>query len=198
MATLRSPSSDAPVLSSDSSQGALSLSLRSSIKYVTDPPRWLLCPDCDQVLLEPVIAVSCGHTFCRSCSERLKETNRPCPLDNTPSGSNQFVPNRALSTQIDELEVHCPNGVRNEAASEAADLPSECSETMKLSELSVHLARCPFGLVDCPQAGQVCGQIHRKDLAHHLQVCQHCSCVNRTVGECCFLQHRAVGRWACM
>lgn len=198
MATLRSPHPDAPVLSSDSSQGTVSLSLRSSIKYVSDPPRWLLCPDCDQLLLEPVIAVGCGHTFCRSCSERLKETNRPCPLDNTPSGANQFVPNRALSAQIDELEVHCPNGVRNEAASEDADHPSGCSETMKLSELSVHLATCPFGLVDCPQAGEVCGQIHRKDLAHHLQVCRHCSCINRTVGECCFLHYRAVGGCACM
>lgn len=173
------------VLSSDSSQGTASLSLRSSIKYVTDPPKWLLCPDCDQLLLEPVIAVGCGHTFCRSCSDRLKETNRPCPLDNTPSGANHFVPNRALGVQIDELKVYCPNGgVRSEDSSEGTDLSTGCTETMKLGELSVHLATCPFGLVDCPQAGQVCGQIHRKDLAHHLEVCAHCSCIYCAVGGC--------------
>lgn len=183
---------DSHALSSDSSQGtaSISISLRSSIKYVSRPPRWLLCPVCDQLLLEPVIAVGCGHTFCRSCSERLKETNRPCPLDNTPSGANNFVPNRALGAQIDELEVYCPNSsVQTEAststAGEDVDQSSGCSESMKLGELSDHLTTCPFGLVDCPQAGEVCGRIHRKDLAHHLEVCQRCSCINCTVGKCC-------------
>ena len=182
---------DEPMLSSDSSQGTASLSLRGSLRYVTEPPKWLLCPDCDQLLLEPVIAVSCGHTFCRSCSEQLKEHNRPCPLDSTPSGTNQFVPNRALGAQIDELEVHCPNSghVRDGSADEQA---SGCKEKMKLCELSVHLKACPYGLVDCPQAGEVCGRIHRKDLAYHLEVCAHCSCIYQTVGESRFRHYQTV------
>ena len=174
---------DAPMLSSDSSQGTASLSLRESIRYVTEPPKWLLCPDCNQLLLEPVIAVGCGHTFCRSCSEQLKEHNRPCPLDSTPSGANQFVPNRALGAQIDELEVHCPNNGHVTVDGSADEEASGCKEKMKLCELSVHLKACPFGLVDCPQAGEVCGPIHRKDLEHHLEVCAHCSCIYQTVGE---------------
>ena len=182
---------DPNALSSNSSQGTVSISLRSSIRYVSNPPRWLLCPVCDQLLLEPVIAVGCGHTFCRSCSERLKETSQPCPIDNTPSGENSYVPNRALSAQIDELEVHCPNSSMqpdtstNRTGEDAVPSPAGCSETMKLGELSDHLTTCPFGLVDCPQAGEVCGRIHRKDLAHHLEVCQHYSCINCTVGKCC-------------
>ena len=40
------------------------------------------CPICLHILREPHQATCCGNSFCRSCIERVKEQNKPCPTCN--------------------------------------------------------------------------------------------------------------------
>ena len=167
------------------------------IKSTSKPPKSLLCPYCKEILDQPVISTSCGHTFCTACAQFLQNEKKPCPIDNSSFDTSHLVPNRALCSQIEDIEIYCPNGLslrascsENEESSSSKDDSvvdvvvdsNGCPEKMKYCELNQHLLVCHFSLVECPEGGSLCGKLRKKELDRHLAGCTQYSCVNKTYG----------------
>ena len=97
-------------------------------KFVEEPPA-LLCPVCGRVLSEPVISVTCGHTFCRECVEAMIREGGRCPADGLECDSGQLVLNRAVMGQIADLKIYCSHGLlsANDGRTWAND-PDGCRE----------------------------------------------------------------------
>ena len=167
------------------------------IKCTSEPQKCLLCPLCNDVFDRPVISTSCGHTFCTSCAQLSQHDKKPCPIDNSSLDTGHLVPNKALCSQIDEIEVYCPNGLslsRHRPEDRSSDLPQDdrsqvevtpggCPEKMKYFELEQHLLVCLFASVECPQGGSLCGQLRRREVEVHLLECPHYHCTNKSYGE---------------
>ena len=88
----------------------MSAAIVKPTKFVEEPPA-LLCPVCGRVFSEPVISVTCGHTFCRECVGALIREGRRCPADGVACESGQLVLNRALMGQIHDLKIYCCHGL---------------------------------------------------------------------------------------
>ena len=158
---------------------------RPAIKCVNSPPPSLKCSFCELILYDPVISVKCGHTFCHICAEEMALKGIKCPQDEIRCSSKMVVSNRAVKMQLDDLQIHCPNGLllKGAATNQLEVDPSGCQDVFKLSELQDHLKSCQFGLVDCPQGRQACGLVRKKDLEEHLQSCSHFFCMYRNRGK---------------
>ncbi len=75
----------------------------SEIKFasLSGPPKALICRICNQIMRDPVISLSCGHSFCKACTP-----SRVCPDHNIAIEST--IVNDVLSSQIGDLMVFCP------------------------------------------------------------------------------------------
>lgn len=97
-------------------------------RFVEEPPA-LLCPVCGRVFSEPVISVTCGHTFCRECVGALIRDGRRCPADGVACDSGQLVLNRAVMGQIDDLQVYCCHGLLSKNGGKTWETdPEGCKE----------------------------------------------------------------------
>ena len=81
------------------------------ICFVRAPSTSLICPIHKGLLNKPVIA-PCGHSFCQKCLERyLEELGKSrvpeCPIDNFQFKTLDFIPNLAVSGQVNDLLVYC-------------------------------------------------------------------------------------------
>lgn len=83
--------------------------------YVREPPSYLECSICEQLLQDPVVCESGSHLFCRRCLVQwMKQSPTPsCPIDREafktgPEGLKRAP--RALQDCIDALEVICALG----------------------------------------------------------------------------------------
>jgi hypothetical protein len=135
----------------------------------------------------------------------LQNEKKPCPIDNSSFDTSHLVPNRALCSQIEDIEIYCPNGLslrascsENEESSSSKDDSvvdvvvdsNGCPEKMKYCELNQHLLVCHFSLVECPEGGSLCGKLRKKELDRHLAGCTQYSCVNKSYG-CIFTGTKA-------
>ena len=60
------------------------------VVFLTEPSQHFLCPCCKKLYQEPVINISCGHTYCKQCSLSINK----CPIDDSPCVQQQMVVNR--------------------------------------------------------------------------------------------------------
>ena len=71
----------------------------SKVVFVEEPNSHLLCPMCNNLLLEPVISVACGHTFCKACLETDGNGAagvQECPVDKKQLQGTPTVPNKCV------------------------------------------------------------------------------------------------------
>ena len=129
-------------------------------EFVDPPPEAFQseCPVCLLILKEPCLISCCGHKFCRICVERVRETEKPCPLCSEPDFS--FMRERGLERFLKESQVWC------------SYKKSGCKWKGKLGELELHLNQnlspenrlkgCQFVEVECTQE---CGEWFQR---HHI------------------------------
>ncbi|KAK6185467.1 hypothetical protein SNE40_007693 [Patella caerulea] len=147
-----------------------------TLKFVEEPISHLRCPICKKCYKEPVINISCGHTFCKRCTNTLQT----CPIDSLPCDIGKLVVNRLVVGQIDELFIYCPFGLILQNDEWVVD-PSGCPEKFPLGSLDQHKAQCQFVPVLCPNNGD-CGMFKSQDLNGHMQQCSHTKCPNYSTG----------------
>jgi hypothetical protein len=65
------------------------------------------CPICFNVMKDPVLCPTQGHTFCRLCILQHLDRSKTCPTCREPLMKDQLLPNRVLLSMIEDAEVHC-------------------------------------------------------------------------------------------
>ena len=149
-------------------QGA-SLTGGYDYQFVQTPPDMLICKICHLPSRQPYLTGCCGHTFCKSCVECLKESTilpSTCPV----CRSEQFThfPNKQNERVIKSLHVFCSSKEKG------------CEWQGEINDISSHLDDCLFEEVICPYN---CNAIlWRKCVNDHLEndcprrkvSCQYC------------------------
>ena len=137
-------------------------------EFVECPPEAFQseCPICLQIIRDPYQVTCCGYSFCRSCIERIKTDNKPCPTCNV-KGFSEF-PNKGLKRSLYAFKVRC--GHQRDG----------CKWTGELGHLDLHLNKdpppekrldgCPLTTVNCDFLHVGCGvKPPRKDMPKHLR-----------------------------
>ena len=131
-------------------------------EFVEKPPEIIQteCLICLLILRGPYQVICCGKSFCRSCIERVKALNNPCPHCNERNFTD--FPNIGLQQSIYQLKVQCTH--QNEG----------CKWTGELGELDNHLnldpqpanqlKGCVYATVKCTHCS---GSYQRQHIAHH-------------------------------
>ena len=97
--------------------------------------------------------LDCGHTYCSVCASNwFTGPSNLCPIGRCPGSNNPRLDQKGINfvikAQIDELPVHCVNGLREARHGWKAD-PEGCPFTGTASEVDAHFDSCPFKLVAC-------------------------------------------------
>ena len=87
-----------------------------------------------------------------------------------PDNRSQLKRNLFARTLVEELEVHCPFGVRMGEGGVWEEDFDGCPDTYKLALRKAKLKACKYRPVKCPYGGRKCGLIPRLDLEYHVQV----------------------------
>lgn len=164
----------------------------SGLVFAQAPAPALLCPLCSMLLVDPVIATVCGHSFCRACASTAGAT---CHSDGRvllcdAHTTTALVPNLVLESQVHDLLVYCRHArfspsktVASSQHADAVDLdPTGCSMTVRLGELLQHEAVCPHAMVPC-NYNLACGLFLRSQLGRHLSGCPRVACSNKVLSS---------------
>ena len=132
-------------------------------EFVQPPPEIIQtdCSICLLVLREPHLISCCGHSFCRTCIDRIKTDGKNCPLCNVPDFS--LMHNKGLERALKEFKVCCTHA------------RSGCEWVDKLGLLDHHLNVNPSsnkqlegcGFVDVECSHGCGGYFQRRLLANH-------------------------------
>ena len=140
--------------------------------FVDSIPDRLLCKICLLLGRDPYLSVCCGHLFCKSCLDNLRNSpaiSNVCPICCT----EEFFtfPNKADDRKIKSLHVYCTNKVMG------------CEWQGELNNINNHLGNsngCQFEKVRCSNE---CGKMmQRRYLTNHVETecsrrkvnCQYC------------------------
>ena len=148
-------------------------------KFVSKPSNSLYCPLCRKLFCDPVISITCGHTFCRPCLEANNgmRTTFSCPVDQKPVDIDNLVPNRALQGQLEDLLIYCRHALHRVDSQEDFELDDDgCKEHITLGTRSEHEDTCPSAWTPCPNSSNNCGLFRRMDLQQHLTECAYFKC----------------------
>ena len=146
-------------------------------EFVEKPPKAFQteCLICLLVLREPYQVICCGKSFCRSCIERVKALNNPCPHCNEKNFTD--FPNKGLQQSLYQYDVHCTHQTEG------------CKWTGELGTLDNHLnvdlqpanqlKGCVFVTVKCTHCSE---SQQRQHIDHHQSevcpehsfTCEHC------------------------
>eukprot|EP01133_Synstelium_polycarpum_P010570 gene10570-12297_t len=151
--------------------------------FVTPPSASLLCPLHSGLFQEPFLA-KCGHTFCKQCV--LARTNQAgrleCPLDKIQLAENDFFPNLAIATQINDLIIYCRHGLkRSQQNGEWMPDDKGCAAKVTLGGRADHEKTCDHAIVACPY-NRMCAPLKRLHLRQHVLTCNHIHCPHRSAG----------------
>ena len=137
-------------------------------EFVERPPEVFQseCPVCLQIVRDPYQVTCCGYSFCRSCIERIKADNKPCPTCNE-NGFSDF-PNKGLKRSLYAFKVRCSHQ------------KDGCEWMGELGQLDVHLNKdpppekrvcgCPLTAISCDFVNVGClVKLPRKDMPEHLR-----------------------------
>ena len=117
--------------------------------------------------------LDCGHTYCSVCASNwFTGPSNLCPIGRCPGSNNPRLDQKGINfvikAQIDELPVHCVNGLREARHGWKAD-PEGCPFTGTPAEVEAHFDSCPFQLVAC---GFKCGaELRTGEKAAHEAEC---------------------------
>ena len=131
-------------------------------EFVKEPPSVIQtnCPVCLLVLHEPSQVTCCGKSYCRSCIERVKLRNNPCPC--CQQRNLVDYPNKGLQQPLYGLHVYCTN------KEEGCEWTGELGALEKHQNLSPEqekvLEGCQFAKIKCNHCSKT---IQRKQLGHH-------------------------------
>ena len=101
-------------------------------EFVDPPPEHLLqteCPVCLLIIREPHQVTCCGYSFCYSCIERIKASNKPCPTCKTEF--ENYFPDKRLKRTLYAFKVYCSHK------------EDGCKWTGELGQLDAHLNENP-------------------------------------------------------
>ena len=119
----------------------------------------LVCKICCFPSRNPHLSSCCGHTFCKSCIENLKETatlSKTCPV--CRDSEFPVVQNKQIDRVIRSLHVYCTN------EKEGCEWHGEINDTV------THLNHCQYEEVKCDNRG--CKSIvQRRLLKSHMTEC---------------------------
>ena len=133
------------------------------------PPDRVLCLICMYPNRDPYITSCCGHTFCKSCVDILKEAKFvSCPACRMKEPEFKTVPNKALDREIRALHIYCTNKERG------------CKWQGEINNIKNHVGNsdgCQFEEVKCSNE---CGKmIQRQYLTSHVET----ECPRRKVDQ---------------
>ena len=140
--------------------------------FVDTPHDRYICKICHLPSRDPYLSVCCGHVFCKSCLDKVKNSSaitNDCPV----CRDEEFVtfPNRQLDREIKSLHIYCTNKEKG------------CNWQGELNDINNHLGNsdgCQFKGVKCSNE---CGKmIERRYLTSHAETecprrkvnCQYC------------------------
>ena len=156
-------------------------------KFVTEPSSSLKCPMCGHLFREPVISTCCGHTFCRICVNGPQSADKSkimCPVDAVVMNSDNFVPNRAVQGQLEDLLIFCRHGLyRVDSDEELLTDEEGCKEHIPFGRRHEHEENCLSAWIPCPNSSNYCGMFRRRDFEQHLQMCTHVPCQFKEQGS---------------
>ncbi|XP_033110153.1 E3 ubiquitin-protein ligase TRAF7-like [Anneissia japonica] len=159
---------------------------------VEQPSAQLKCPFCRKLLFNPVISTDCGHTFCQACSTTAAKTDGArasavvCPVDGKPIHPGNLVVNRAIASQIDDLVVYCPRGIKRLTSHDYVPEEGGCPVQLTIANIDEHELQCEYVKLGCPNNEPVCGTFRRNELDEHLRICPYVPCRYAANG-CSFL-----------
>ena len=118
------------------------------------------CPVCLLILREPSQVTCCGKSYCRSCIERVKLRNNPCPCCQQRS----FVdyPNKGLQQPLYGLKVFCT--LKKDGCEWIGELGALDKHQNLEPEQDKVLEGCQFVKIKCVHCSEL---IQRKSLNHH-------------------------------
>ena len=133
--------------------------------FVTPPLDMFVCEICHLPSRDPHLTMCCGHVFCESCLDGMKEAkrivNNICPV----CRGEDFVtvPNKQIDREVKSLHVYCTNKGRG------------CEWQGEVNYIDNHLTKdggCEYEDVLCTSG---CGGvIQRRDLTKHVET--ECPC----------------------
>lgn len=117
------------------------------------------CPVCLCVLRDPHMVDCCGYSYCHMCIKKVQESERPCPLCNSPFTS---YPDKRLCRSLKGMKVFCTHVERG------------CSWQGDLGMLDEHLNIDPSSdgkSIGCAYTRVRCDYcrawLERRDVLHH-------------------------------
>jgi len=111
-------------------------------EFVDTPQDILICKICLLVSRDPHLSMCCGHVFCHSCLDHVKQSSvisNGCPVCRDPEFNT--VVNKQTARLVQNLSVFCSNKARG------------CKWQGELSKVDTHLENnsgCEFENVECP------------------------------------------------
>ena len=163
-------------------------------QFFDKPSDMLLCKICHLPSKEPHLSVCCGHTFCKSCLDGIKQTKSyfqfndvVCPM--CRSEDFDTVANKQNERAIKNLRVFCTNKDKG------------CDWHGEINDISGHLGNsdgCQFEEVKCSNDCDL--MLQRQHLPSHIDNecpcrdvhCQYCS----VVGQYRFIMNEHVDQCA--
>ena len=146
-------------------------------QFVTTPPDWLMCSICHFPGREPYLSECCGHTFCESCLEGVKESATGidcCPMCRHIGFVT--IANKQADRLVKTLHVYCTNKDKG------------CRWQGELNSIISHLRSSNGCQLEDVKCSNNCGiTLHRQHLNTHIKsecprrkvFCQYC----RVTGE---------------
>ncbi|XP_019853230.1 PREDICTED: TNF receptor-associated factor 5-like [Amphimedon queenslandica] len=132
------------------------------------------CPVCLNILTDPHLVSCCGNHFCGPCIERVRASNRSCPM--CKEKEYQAMADKKCSRIINGLEVYCSNKEKGcQWKGELKNMSTHLNKEMREGECQYEGVKCRYE--KCQESKQ------RRYLKYHedeecLQCpfqCQYCS-----------------------
>lgn len=130
----------------------------------------LECPYCNMLLRDPQQLLTCGHRYCKSCLERVKNKSPPkCLVDNEIIIDNEIKPDRGCQKEFERLQAEC------------AGKSNGCKWRGEFLLLEDHMTKC--SVIKRFNTCKYCGKIialnkmekHLKDCDYQPQICDLCN-----------------------
>ena len=168
--------------------------LESARLYLSLTAQDLICPICRDVLRDAVISPQ-GDSYCDSCIRAQIATHGSCPFTARALKADELRVNRLARAMVDELQVLCPNGVKQADHGGWEEDTEGCLDSYKFGFRKAHLETCEFAPVVCPAGGTKCGPVLRADVQFHLEDdCPYVSAANRVRRKLVKRQRRRMQR----
>uniref|UniRef100_A0A1X7SVV7 RING-type domain-containing protein n=1 Tax=Amphimedon queenslandica TaxID=400682 RepID=A0A1X7SVV7_AMPQE len=144
----------------------------SFVKEVPDQIE-IECPVCLNILTDPHQVNCCGRNFCKSCIERIKESDGSCPM--CKEERYQFFADKNISRIINGLQAYCTNKVEGcQWKGDLKYLPTHLNKGKREGECQYEEVKCRYD--ECLTRNQRQHlNVHEEEWCDQRPyLCQHC------------------------